>query len=90
MRIVIITQNEPFYLAENLSYLIDILPEHSSILPSITKELSKANPGALIRPIGYTFYIMPPLNSSVTEINKLFEIFTKQISFIGYKTTSGS
>ncbi len=52
----------------------DILPEHSSILPNITKKLSKANPGALIRPIGNTFYIMPPLNSSVTDINKLFEI----------------
>ena len=52
----------------------DILPEHSRILPNITKELSKANPGALIRPIGNTFYIMPPLNSSVTDINKLFEI----------------
>lgn len=40
MRIVIITQNEPFYLAENLSYLIDILPEHSEIIGCVVADVS--------------------------------------------------
>lgn len=32
MRIVLITQNEPFYLSENIEYLVDILPSHSKIV----------------------------------------------------------
>jgi methionyl-tRNA formyltransferase len=40
MRIVIITQNEPFYLAENLSYLIEILPEHSEIIGCVVADVS--------------------------------------------------
>lgn len=40
MRIVIITQNEPFYLAENLSYLIDILPEQSEIIGCVVADVS--------------------------------------------------
>ena len=35
MRILIITQNEPFYLAENLRYLIKILPNHSKIVGAV-------------------------------------------------------
>ena len=40
MRIVIITQNEPFYLAENLRYLIKILPKHSKIVGCVVTEAS--------------------------------------------------
>ena len=40
MRIVIITQNEPFYLAENLNYLIDILPKHSYIVGCVVADVS--------------------------------------------------
>lgn len=40
MRIVIITQNEPFFLAENLNYLIDILPKHSEIVGCVVAEVS--------------------------------------------------
>ena len=40
MRIVIITQNEPFYLAENLNYLIDILPKHSEIVGCVVADVS--------------------------------------------------
>tara|TARA_B100001093_G_C26815621_1_gene1009577 strand:+ start:566 stop:1330 length:765 start_codon:yes stop_codon:yes gene_type:complete len=40
MRIIIITQNEPFYLAENLSYLIDILPKHSKIVGCVVSDVS--------------------------------------------------
>jgi len=40
MRIVIITQDEPFYLAENLDYLVRILPSHSSIVGCVVNEVS--------------------------------------------------
>jgi len=40
MRILIITQNEPFYLADNLRYLIKILPKHSSIVACVVAEAS--------------------------------------------------
>ena len=40
MRIVIITQNEPFYLAKNLNYLIKILPEHSKIVGCLVNDVS--------------------------------------------------
>jgi len=40
MKIVIITQNEPFYLAENLRYLINILPVHSKIVGCVVNDVS--------------------------------------------------
>ena len=40
MKIVIITQDEPFYLADNLDYLIDILPKHSQIVGCIINDVS--------------------------------------------------
>lgn len=40
MRIVIITQNDPFYLAKNLKYLISILPHHSEIVGCVVTKVS--------------------------------------------------
>ncbi len=40
MKIVIITQDEPFYLAENLRYLIKILPTHSKIVACVVNDVS--------------------------------------------------
>jgi len=40
MKIVVITQNEPFYLAKNLKYLIEILPEHSRIVGCVVNDVS--------------------------------------------------
>ena len=40
MRIIIITQDEPFYLAENLKYLISIFPKHSQIVGCIVNDVS--------------------------------------------------
>lgn len=40
MRIVIITQDEPFYLAKNLKYLIEILPKHSQIVACVVADAS--------------------------------------------------
>ena len=36
MRVVLISQNEPFYLAENFKYLIDIFPKHSKLWIVVT------------------------------------------------------
>lgn len=40
MRVVIITQNEPFYLSENLEYLASILPDHSRIVGCVVTSVS--------------------------------------------------
>ena len=40
MRIVIITQNEPFYLAKNLNYLIKFLPKHSEVVACVVNDAS--------------------------------------------------
>ena len=35
MRIIIITQDEPFYLSDNIRYLLKILPKHSQIIGAV-------------------------------------------------------
>lgn len=40
MRVVIITQDEPFYLAENLEYLIKTMPPHSTIVGCVVNDVS--------------------------------------------------
>jgi methionyl-tRNA formyltransferase len=40
MRIVIITQNEPFYLTKSLNYLLNILPDHSEIVGCVVADAS--------------------------------------------------
>ena len=40
MRIVIITQDEPFYLADNLRYLMKILPSHSKVVGCVVNDVS--------------------------------------------------
>ena len=40
MRVVIITQDEPFYLSENLEYLVSVLPEHSKIVGCVVASAS--------------------------------------------------
>ena len=40
MKIIIITQNEPFYLADNLRYLIKTLPKHSKIIGCVVNSVS--------------------------------------------------
>lgn len=40
MRIVIITQNDPFYLADSLRYLIQVLPKHSKIVGCVVNDVS--------------------------------------------------
>ena len=40
MNVVIITQNEPFYLADNLRYLFSNLPKHSKIVACVVADVS--------------------------------------------------
>ena len=40
MRIIIITQNEPFYLADNLEYLIKSLPSYAEIVACVVNDAS--------------------------------------------------
>lgn len=40
MRVVIITQDEPFYLSENLEYLASLLPGHSRIVGCVVAPVS--------------------------------------------------
>lgn len=40
MNIVIITQEEPFYLAQNISYLLKIMPIHSKVVGCVVNEVS--------------------------------------------------
>lgn len=40
MRIVIITQDEPFYLADNLRYFFKILPKHSKVVGCVVNDVS--------------------------------------------------
>ena len=40
MNIIIITQNEPFYLCKNLKYLLDILPKNCKVVGCVVAEVS--------------------------------------------------
>ena len=40
MRIVIITQNEPFYLTKSLRHLLNILPDNSEIVGCVVADVS--------------------------------------------------
>lgn len=40
MRIIIITQNEPFYLYDNLKYLFEILPNHTEVVGCVVNKVS--------------------------------------------------
>tara|TARA_B100000427_G_C15510706_1_gene596052 strand:+ start:1263 stop:2030 length:768 start_codon:yes stop_codon:yes gene_type:complete len=40
MKIIVITQNEPFYLTDNLKYLINILPKNSQIVGAVVSKPS--------------------------------------------------
>ena len=40
MKIIIITQNEPFYLKENLAYLLTLLPSKFKIIGCIVSDVS--------------------------------------------------
>jgi len=40
MRIILLTQDDPFYLAQNIDYLIKNLPQHSEVVATVLFEVS--------------------------------------------------
>jgi methionyl-tRNA formyltransferase len=40
MRIVLLTQSDPFYLAENINYLLERLPKHSNVVLTVLFDVS--------------------------------------------------
>ena len=40
MRITILTQSDPFYLAENIEYLFNNLPNHSKVVSTVVFDAS--------------------------------------------------
>ena len=83
MRIVIITQNEPFYLAKNIEYLIEILPNHSKIKGCVITNVSPfSKNGSLIskalktyRIFGFNFFFH-------YAIKYFFSIFNKKNNLV--------
>ena len=76
MRIILITQNDPFYIAKNIKYLNSILPKHSQIICAL---ISNSNPFGrnekffkkifkTITIFGFNFF----LNYSISYIKNLF------------------
>ncbi len=52
----------------------DIKPQYQKILSQITQKLAQKKLGVLIRPINNTIYWMPPLNSSINELNSMLKV----------------
>jgi methionyl-tRNA formyltransferase len=85
MRIIIITQNEPFYLAENLNYLIKSLPKHSEIVACVVNDASpfgkkesffqKAKKTFKI--FGFRFFVFYAIKFVLSKLNK-----TKKIDYV--------
>ena len=83
MRIVIITQNEPFYLYDNLKYLIEILPNHSKIVGCVVSEASPfgkkdsflKKTSKTFRVFGVKFFIYYALKYIISKLNPVKNIF---------------
>ena len=94
MRIVIITQNDPFYLTKNLSYLLDILPEKSEVVGCVVADVSpfgkkesfftKAKKTYDIFGLKFfTYYSLKYLKSKVDSKNNVFKFLkSRSISII--------
>ena len=83
MRIVIITQNEPFYLTKSLRYLLNILPDNSEIVGCVVADVSpfgkkesfltKAKKTYDIFGLKFfTYYTLKYLKSKVNSNNNVF------------------
>lgn len=85
MRIIIITQNEPFYLAENLKYLFSILPKHSKIIGCVVNNVSPfgkkesfvKKSSKTLKIFGFNFFIYYTFKFILNKLNK-----RKQIKYI--------
>jgi len=83
MRIVIITQNEPFYLTKNLKYLLTILPNSSEVVGCVVADVSpfgkkesfltKAKKTYAIFGLNFfTYYTLKFLKSKIDFKNNVF------------------
>lgn len=83
MRIIIITQDEPFYLVKNLKYLMEILPKHSHIVGCVVTDVSPfgKKESFLTKAIKtynvfgfkfFTYYSMKYLKSKFLSKNNIF------------------
>ncbi|MDA3820124.1 MAG: formyltransferase family protein [Candidatus Delongbacteria bacterium] len=78
MRITILTQSDPFYLAENINYLLSNLPSHSQVVSTVVFDVSpfgkkesfiqKANRTATI--FGLGFFINYGFKFVFSKLNK--------------------
>lgn len=61
MRIIIITQNEPFYLAKNFNYLVETLPDHSEIVACVVNDASPfGKKETFLQKVKKTYHIFGP------------------------------
>jgi len=94
MRIIIITQDEPFYLVKNLKYLIEILPKHSQIVGCVVADVSPfgKKESFLTKAIKtynifgfdfFTYYSLKYLKSKILSKNNIFKFLkSKKIPVI--------
>lgn len=58
MRIIVITQDEPFYLAKNFNYLLEIFPEHSEIVACVVNDASPfGKKETFLQKVKKTYYV---------------------------------
>lgn len=88
MRIVIITQNEPFYLVKSLNYLMDIMPDKSKVVGCVVADVSpfgkkesffkKAKKTYDIFGLKFfIFYALKFLKSKISSQNNLYKFLNR-------------
>ena len=83
MRIVIITQNDPFYLAENFKYLLQIIPAHSSVVGCIVSKVSPFGKNEsfikkalkTLNIFGFSFFVYYSVKYLLAKFDKKKKIF---------------
>lgn len=82
MRIVILTQDDPFFLGRNIDYLIKKLPAHSQIISTVLFEVSpfgkresfKDKMLKTLKVFGWPFFIYYGIQFLKTKINTQFAV----------------
>lgn len=105
MRIIIITQDEPFYLAENIEYLISILPKGSEVVGCVVSDVSPfgKKESFIIKALktrrifGTLFFLRYAIKFVLSKFNpkkKVFRVLAKhnipQVHLLGSINTSQS
>ena len=83
MKILIITQNEPFYLAKNLKYLLDILSKNIEVVGCVVTDVSPfgknesfiAKAKKTLNIFGVKFFLYYSLKYVISKINPKKNIF---------------